>query len=77
MVWTAILKKVEYNEPVYRCAILLKKDGEDVGEATIEIEDSLSFEDVVERIKDKLRERVQAESLGVKLNQYIDQEIKL
>ncbi|MCK4527727.1 hypothetical protein KAW18_10190 [candidate division WOR-3 bacterium] len=77
MVWTATLKTVEYNEPIYRLIIMLKNDGLEAGEETVDIEDSLSIEDATERIKDKLRERIQAESLGAKLNKYIGKEITL
>ena len=77
MTWTATLKTVEYNKPTYRLVILLKRNGNEVGEETVEIEDSLSIEDATERIKDKLRERIHAESLGQKLNNYIGKEITI
>lgn len=77
MTWTATLLPVEYNKPNYRLVILLKKNGNEVGEETVDIEDSLTFGDAVERIKDKLRERVATEMLGAKLNNQIDKEITL
>ena len=77
MVWTATLLSVEYNKPTYRLVILLKKDEHEAGQETVEVEDSLSFEEVVERIKDKLRERIAAETLGAKLNKYIGKELTL
>ena len=77
MVWTAILKAVEYNKPTYRLVSLMKKDGKEVEEETIEIEDSIPLEDAIERIKDKLREREAAETLGAELNKQIGKEIIL
>lgn len=75
MAWTAVLTSVEYVEPIYRCTILLKKDGIDIDEEMVDVGESMEFGDAVELIKDRIRARIHAESLGSKLNNQIGNEI--
>lgn len=75
MTWTAVLTIVEYVEPVYRCTILLKKDGIDIDEEIVDIDETMEFGDAVELIRDRIRARIHAESLGAKLSNQIGDEI--
>ena len=75
MAWTATLTTVEYVEPFYRCTILLKKDGIDIDKEIADIDKTIEFSDAVDIIKDRIRVRVHAESLGAKLNKQIGNEI--
>lgn len=75
MAWTAVLTSVEYVEPVYRCTILLKKDGVDIDEEIVDVDETRGFSDAVELIKDRIRSRIHAESLGSKLSNQIGNEI--
>lgn len=75
MAWTAVLTNVEYVEPVYRCTILLKKDGVDIDEEIVDVDETMEFGDAVELIRDRIRARVHAESLGSQLNDHIGDEI--
>ena len=77
MTWTATLTNVEYVEPIYRCTILLKKDGIDIDEEIVDIDETTEFSNAVEIIKDRIRARIHAESLGAKLNKQIGNEIKV
>lgn len=75
MTWTAILTSIEYAEPVYRCTILLKKDSVEIDEEIVDVDETMEFGDAVELIRDRIRARIHAESLGSKLNDQIGNEI--
>lgn len=75
MTWTAVLTIVEYVEPIYRCTILLKKDGIDIDEEIVDVDETIEFGDAVELIRDRIRARIHTESLGSKLNNQIGNEI--
>lgn len=75
MAWTATLTNVEYAEPIYRCTILLKKDGIDIDEEMVDVDETMEFNNAVELIKDRIRARIHAESLGAKLNNQLGNEI--
>ena len=75
MSWSATITSVEYHRPNYRCTVLMKKDGVDMGEEIMEIEDTKEQADVEDTMRDMIEAKEESESLGAALNDMIGVEI--
>ncbi len=75
MSWSATITSVEYHQPMYNCTVMMKRDGVEMGEEMMYIEDTKEDADVIDTMQDMIESKEESESLGVYINSMIGVEV--
>jgi len=76
MAWTATITSVEYQSPTYNCVVMMKKNNVETSEEMMYIENTRNIDYVTNEMRNMIKSKEEAESLGAELNDMIGTAIK-